>query len=57
MHSLYFKINRKSRDACNTPPGGAGQTSTCKILKLICAQLDTVDQPTPLLPRSASHSP
>ena len=49
MHSLYFKINRKSRDACNTPPGGAGQTSTCKILKLICAQLDNVDQPTPLL--------
>ena len=25
MHILYLKSNRKSGDACNTSPGGAGQ--------------------------------
>ena len=52
MLCFYLKINRKSRDACNTPPGGVEQNSTYKIVKLIHAQLD---QPTPVFryqPRS-----
>ena len=54
MHSLYLKINRKSRDACNTPPGGVGQTRTCIFFKLVYAQLD---QPTPVFSPSASQFP
>ena len=36
---ISFFSNPKSWDSCKTPPGGAGQASTCNFIKLLYAQI------------------
>ena len=54
MHSLYLKINRKSKLNPTHHLAAVSQTNTHKIFRLINAQLD---QPTHSFLLSASHSP